>query len=809
MNDLKFAWRQLTKSPGFTLVAVLTLALGIGANTAIFNLINEFVLRPLAVKDPGALYALVLTDRTGDFADQRIPYPICQDYREQNQVFSDLLAYANVVGPTQVGGQTRFAAAQLVSANFFATLGIAPVLGRTFAPEENQGGVEARAVVLSYACWQSWFNGDPAVIGRVLTLRPNYTEPLICTIIGVAPAGFSGLDPQPAQLWAPARLEKSFKNSQPVNFRLVGRLARGTSVAQAGAALDSVAHNIADKYKGAVLPGYENEGVFRSDLKTQLRHAALGNWGAFRSYQVLRRATALGLGVAGFVLLIACANISNLLLARAEKRRREIAIRVALGAKRRQIVRQLLTESLLLSTLGGSAGMLFAVGLNHWLVALKPPEVELLTTATVDHRVASFTLLVALLAGFVFGTIPAWQAAKSDVNSMLKGDSAASEQTRGWRLRDLLAAGQIALSLVLLIGAGLCLRSFAGLQSSNPGFNVRDLVLVPLEFKNERPASIVPAYEELAQHLESRPGIRRVTYTTVQPMLGGGLSMPVQQIEGYTPQKDEFVVVEFTEVGPRYFETMGIPVVQTASQPLTPSNSVVWVNESFARRYWPGLAPLGKRVGPWVVQGLVKDSQIKNLTDRPGPYLYVQRLLPSASALTLVIQTDKDARGALGSLRSELARLNGDLDLSRLQSMQQIVRGTLVRERFMLLLLGGFAVSATVLAALGIYGVMSYLVTQRTRDLGIRIALGAQSWSVLGLVLGRGMRLTLVGVIVGLLVALATTRLLSSVLYGISPTDPLTLAVISLLLTTIALLACWIPARRASKIDPLEALRCE
>lgn len=806
-KDLRPALRMLRKNPGFTAVALMTLALGIGANTAIFSLINELVLRPLAVRDADELYALVLVERGGDFANQNIPYPIFEDYREQNRAFSDLFGYATVFAPMDVGEKSRFSTAQLVSANFFSVLGIVPALGRTFSAEEDRKGAQDRVAVLSHAGWQKWFAGDPQVVGKTLTLKPGFSTPLTFTIIGVAPSGFGGLEnPQP-EMWLPSRTEENFKRSQPVNFRLVGRLKKGSSRAQAIAALDVTAHNIAEKYKGAVLPGYETEGIFRSDLKTQLRHAALGNWGAFRPHEILRRATALAVGVAGLVLLIACANISNLLLARAEKRRKEIAVRIALGAKRTQILRQLITESLVLSLLGGGAGIFLAGGLNRLLVAFKPADVDLVVSATLDYRVAAFTLLVALLAGLAFGTIPAWQAAQSDVNFALKEDATASGKRRRWQIRDLLATGQIALSLVLLIGAGLCLRSFAELQTTNPGFDVRKLALAPVEFKDSPEASIGPIYNELARRLVSIPRISQVSYTQDVPMLGGGRSLPVQQIEGYEPQENEFMVVDFTEVGPGYFETMGIPIVQSANQLLAWDSPLVWINESFARKYWPGQAPIGKRVGPWIVNGVVKDSQIKNLTDKPGPYLYVQRMQPATRDLILVVRTAGEPGAAMAAIRSELLRVNKDLDVSRIQTMSKVVAGTFVRQRFMFLLLGGFAVTATALAALGIYGVMSYLVTQRTRELGIRLALGAKRWDLLGLVLSRGMLLTTAGIICGIFVALATTRVLSSALYGISATDPVTFGAISLLLGAVALLACWLPARRAANVDPMIALR--
>ncbi|PYK98193.1 MAG: hypothetical protein DME19_13455, partial [Verrucomicrobia bacterium] len=670
MNDLKLAFRQLLKNPGFTTVAVLTLAVGFGANTAVFSLVNEFLLRPLPVKDPEQLFGVVLIDRGGDYANQRIPFPVYRDYREQSRVFSELLAYAPVSAPMQIGDATRYVRIQLVSANFFSALGVVPASGRTFVAEDDRTPGQTPVAVISDSCWRDTFKADPMVIGKTFVLRPNYVEPLTCRIVGVAPAGFDGLDKFRPQVWLPGVMEEHFKRSMGVDFRLVRRLAPDVNRGQAVAELDVVAQNIARKYRGAVIPGYENEGIFRSDLKTQLRHAALGSWGAFKSHSVLRKATALAMGVVGLVLLIACANISNLLLARAARRRKEIAIRLSLGATRGQLLRQMLTESMALSLLGSGAGMLVAHWVNRLLLALKPGDLELVVQTDVDYRVVCFALFVAVLAGLIFGTAPAWQAARCDVNSALKDETAVVGSERSLHLRDLLAVGQIALCLVLLIGAGLCLRSFAALNAANPGFNVKNLVVVPLELQGHTEKSVGPFYQELAQRLESLPGIQSVSVAR--------------------PQKDEFIVVEFAEVGPNYFETMGIPVVQTPEMGLQQSGSLAWVNESFVRRYWPGQNPIGKRVGPFVVNGVVRDSQIKNLTDRPGPYLYLQSAELRSTSLTLIVKTDGNTRAAMATVRRELLKDNKDLDLSRMRTMRQILADSLVDQRFLLILLGGF-----------------------------------------------------------------------------------------------------------------------
>jgi len=810
MNDLKFAFRQLLKNPGFTIIAVLTLALGVGANTAIFGLINEQFLRPMRVKNPEELLGIVLIDRSGDYSRQRIPYPIYRDYEEQNRVFSELLAYAPIFSPIQAGEKERVATVHLVSANYFGALGVVPVKGRTFFAEDDQSAGQPLMGVISHALWQNHFQGDPAVVGKTFVLRPGYAQPLTCTIIGVAPPDFTGLDAERIpEVWLPAVMAEHFRKMLSVSFNLVGRLSPDVTREQATVAMDLVTHNIALKYGGLPLPGYGSEGVFRSDSKTELRHAALGSWGAFKPRHVVKRASMLAVAVVGLVLLIACANVSNLLLARAVKRRKEIAIRLSLGASRWQLLRQMLTESTLLSLVGGSMGILLAHWINKALVAFKPANLDLVVPMAVDHRVIGFTLLVSVFAGLIFGTAPAWQATACDLNAVLKDEALSLGRHRRFQMRDVLVAGQMALCLLLLIGAGLCGRSFTGLLAENPGFRSRDVIVLPLHLKGYTDKSVGPFYQELVQRLAALPGLSSATYTHFFPLLGGSQSLPVREIEGYTRQQDEFITIDFSEVGPNYFETLGIPLSQPADTVLQPDVDVVWINESFARRYWPGQAPVGKRVGPWTINGVVKDSQIRNLTDKPGPHLYLQTAQPQFTSLVLMLRTSGDAKAMMAAVRQELFRSNPDFDLTRMQTMRHVLARSLRNQQFLVALLGGLALTATLLAALGIYGVMSYSVSQRTREIGIRLAVGAQRGNVLALILRQGMLLTMVGSALGLLAALATTRVLASVLYGVSPTDLPTFIAIVLLLTAVAFVACWLPARRAGQVDVMKLLRAE
>jgi putative ABC transport system permease protein len=808
MNEFKFAGRQLLKNLGFTTVAVLTLALGIGANTAIFGLINELLLRPLPVREPADLMGVVLVDPAGDVAGQRIPHPIFRDYQEQSrEVFRELAAYARVFAPVEIGDESRFTVAQLASANYFSTLGVGPALGRFFVPEDDRAAEQAAVVVLSHTCWQNWFHADPAVIGRTVVFRPAYVEPLTGTIVGVAPANFGGIEQPEPQFWIPAVMEEHFKRAASVNFRMIGRLKPPITPRRAVAALNVVAQAVAASHAGRALPGYENEGVFRSDLHTELRHAALGTWGAFRPRAALRKARQLALGVAALVLLIACANIANLLLARAERRQKVTALHLSLGASRGRILRLMLTETLLLAFLGGAAGLLAAQWGNQLLMALKPREVDLLVSTTIDLRVLSFSFLLALSSGLMIGSIPAWRGSRQDPILALKGRVGVSGH--GLRLSGWFASVQMALSLVLLIAAGLCLRSLAGLLASDPGFNTRNLVVAPVDFKSLPEGSAPAPYRELIRRLTAFPGVKSVSWTRVFPLLEGGMSVPVDAIQGYEPKPDEFLSVEFTQVGPAYFETLGMPVAVAPDHPLTSQGTLVWVNEAFVRRYWPGQNPVGRRVGPWSVAGVVKDGRIKNLWDKPGPYLFVQQSGPKVPSGILMIRTAGNPNSVLNSVRAELKAMDPVLDLSRIKTMRQIVRQSLVGQQFVLTLLGGFALCALALAIIGTYGVMSYLVTQRTRDIGICMALGAGRANIAGWVMRQGLALALAGLALGLAGAWAATRLLAGTLFEISPTDPITFVAISTLLVGAASLACWLPARRAAKVDPMEALRYE
>lgn len=810
-SDLKLACIQLLKNPGYTLVSVLTLAVGIGANTALFGMLNELLLRPLPVQEPEQLLGVVLIDHSGDFADQSIPYPILQDYRVQmDGVFREFAAYAPIYCLLEGSGGPEYASIELATPGYFSTLGIKPSVGRFYEESVDPSTDQGPVAVLSHVAWQGWFNGDPSVIGQTVILRPAYADPVHATVIGVAPEGFRGIGRATPQLWLPAVLEKHFKDAAPVNFRMVGRLAEGVQRRQAESALDVVAKSIASQHGGRPLPGYENEGLFRSDLRTELRHAALGSWGAFRSHSPLRKARLLAFGVSALVLLIACANIANLTLARAESRRRVTAIRLSLGAGRVCLLRSALLESLLLSAAGGVAGLILAHAANRLLLAFRPPNIELLVRTNPDLRVVGFCFAAALISGLLVGLLPAWRISQQDPNLALR-DLRGQPHASGARIRNAFAIVQVALSLVLVIGAGLCLRSFAGLLTADPGFQADRLVVARLDFSSGHESEGSSRYRLLVDRLTSLPGVESVSWSRVFPLLpmGGGISAPVEQIEGYEPRENEFLRVEFTEVAPGFFETMGMGVAKPPARPLDAAGTLVWVNESFAQRYWSDQEPIGRRVGNWEIDGIVKDAQVKNLWDPPTPFLYLQRAEPDVRSGIITIRTKTRPGALLNQVRNVLLAMDPELDLLEVTTMRDALGQSLRAQKFMVLLLGICAVCAVLLALIGIYGVISYLVSQRTREIGIRMALGAEPQSIVAVILRHGSWLTALGLGLGLMGAWGATRMLGSVIYNVSPTDPLTFAVVAALLATAALIACWLPARRASRIDPMNALRTE
>jgi predicted permease len=823
-QDLRSGVRMLKKSPGFTFVAVLSLALGIGANTAIFTIINAVFLHPLPVQEPAQLAEMFTRDTktvnaNANFQLTATSLPNYEDYRDQNTVFTGLAATTFPI-PVNWGGQAepQQLLASMVSPNFFDVLGVKAYRGRTFFPDEGKKIGADPVVVLSYALWAKQFGSDPNVVGQTISL--NATS---FTIIGVSPPNFKGIVSlaQPDVLWVPLSMRdyvltgqlKELENHRRMRWiNIVGRLKPNVTVDQARPAMKTIASALEKEYPR------DNPG--RTCELYPLNQSALG----INQRAQFSLAGGVLMGVVGLVLLIACVNLANLLLAQAAKREKELTLRAALGAGRFRLVRQLLTESTLLSLVGGSAGLLIAFWGRKLLWSFRPPflpdgSIDL----SFDSRVLFFTLAISVLTGFVFGIIPALKASNTDLNEVLKAGGRGG--TMGWahnRMRSLLVVSEIALALVALIGAGLFLRSMQRAQEINIGFEAKNLFMYNFDLGALRyePEHGQQFFRDALERVKSVPGVADATVSS-NGILGGGnggISGTVFREGEQTDPNNRGTLVNFDDVMPGYFAALHIPTL--SGRDLTDfdresTQQVVVINKAMADLVWPGQDPLGKHftivVDPhqYEVIGVVGTTIIGAVGEDPQPVAYIpmrQQYSPQASIL---VRTTGNPEAVMGAVRAQVNQLDRNLALTNGQTVEQLLAQGLWAARMGAVLLGLFGLLALILASIGIYGVLSYSVTQRTSEIGIRMALGAQSKQVLKLVLRQGMLLAGVGVLVGLAIALPITRFASTLLYGVSVWDPVTYIAITLLLMAVAFLACYVPARRATRIDPLVALRFE
>ncbi len=821
-QDLRYGARMLLKQPSFTLITVLTLALGIGANGVIFSLVNALLLRPLPVDKPAELAAVFTSDySSGDFGASS--YPDYVAFRDRNQSFAGLVAYQPQPLSLNVDGANERAFGEIVSANYFTVLGLKPALGRGFLPEEDQRPGAAAVAVVSHKLWQTRFGGNAATVGRNVKLNG---QPF--TIVGVAPQNYGGLLRGLAvDWWVPVMMaDQLVPGSHNLTERgnrglfIMGRLKPGVTVEQAQADFKNVGAQLYREWPQA----WEN-------IRREGRTISLVSESAARVMPGMRTPLvifmALLLTVVGLVLLIACANVANLLLARAAARRKEIAIRLSLGAGRARLIQQLLTESVLLALLGGVAGLALATWGADLLMAFKPPvPFPLEINLHGDWRVFGFMFGLSLLTGIVFGLVPALAAARPDVTSALKDDGGAANARGGrGRLRGALVVVQVALSLLLLICAGLFLRSLRNASTIDPGFDADNLLALTMDLEqqgyDEVRGKIFTA--QLLDRVRALPGVVAASLADDLPLSLGGSRRGVT-IEGYAAQPGEDMEIHSSKVAPGYFETLRIPLLQGRTfeaQDRAAAPGVVLVNEAFARRYWPGQPPLGKHIQMGSVRsgvndapaltvvGVVKDGKYTSLGEEATPFLYLNLAQQYAASPTLIVRTSGNPTDWLAAVRSEVTTLDKSLPLFDVKTMRQHLGIALLPARLAGSVLGIFGLIALLLAAAGIYGVMAYAVAGRTREIGIRMALGADSFAVLRLVVQQGMTLVLIGLALGLAAAFALTHLLKSFLFGVSTADPVTFAGIVGLLTLVALAACWIPARRATQVDPLVALRCE
>jgi macrolide transport system ATP-binding/permease protein len=818
LQDVRYGLRMLVKNPALTAVAAISLALGMGANTTIFSLINAAFLRPLPVEKPHELIMIYTSDFSGP-AHGSSSYPDYLDIRDKTGVFSGVLASSVQPLSMSSGGQTERVSGEIVTGNYFSLLGVKPVLGRNFLPEEDQTPGAHPVALVSYGLWQRRFGSDPNVVGQLLTLNG---EPV--TIVGVAPDGFPGLQRMfPVDLWIPmmtlSRLSGGRDRLSERGSRwltLVGRLGPAATVAQAQTSLTVLAGQLKETY-GSTWVDVKGQGrriTAVPESKARVHPRMRGDIAGFMG---------LLMAVVGLVLLIACANVANLLLARATGRQKEIAIRLSLGAGRARLVRQLLTESILLSLLAGGFGLLIAFWTSNMLLAFKPPIAFPITLdLTPDIRVLGFTGILSLLTGVIFGLAPALQTSRPDLVPALKDEAGAFAMVqRRPGMRNAFVVTQFALSLLLLIGAGLFLRSLRNAYSIDPGFDPDNVLTmsVNLQLNGYSETRGKQFSRQLSDRLQELPGVISATLSAFPPLTPLFGSRRRVVVAGYNPRPGEDMEFHYNIVGPEYFQTLRIPLLSGRAftvQDGQGAPGVLIVNETFARRFWPGQDPLGKRLsvtGPQgtllEVIGIARDGKYITLGEDPKPFFYLPALQHYNSRVTVLARTAGDPKGMLAGVRQEIRALDPNLPVTEVSTLMEYLGVSLYPARAAAALLAILGLVALLLASVGIYGIMSYSVGRRAREIGIRMALGAQRRDVLGLVVGQGMKVIGVGVAMGLAGAFALTRFLSSWLYGISATDPVTFAGTPLLLAGVALVASYLPARRAARVDPIVALRYE
>jgi predicted permease len=825
IQDLRFGVRMLIKHKGFTAVAVLALALGIGANTAIFSVVNALLLRSLPVKDPDELILLSSGGLKGP--QYSLSYPLYEQLRDGGRSFSGLFAATSIWKTPVIAGGTEaeFIRVQGVTGNFFSVLGLSAVRGRTLVAEDDQAGNPRPVVVISYSFWQRRFGADPAAIGKTVT-SSNYPfngRPL--TIVGVTPPGFFGFQPgEHPDLWWPVQMATArlLKANEPA-MHLMGRLPAGVNHRQAQAEFDLIFQRyLAEDNKSRAYMTEPERRAFL-DQKLELQPGAAGYTDLSLRY---RRLLFLLLMAVGLVLLIACANVASLLLARAAARKRELTVRSALGARRLRLVRQLLTESIMLAALGGLLGLLLAQAGTRVLQVLMRLEADPVSfNVAPDASVLLFTLGVSLLTGLLFGLAPALRASRIDLALARTGagGSVAGDASRQ-RLSQALVVVQVALSLVLLIGAGLFVRTLLKLKATDAGFNRENVVVFNLDFTQRLDSPRVAALnKELLARLETLPGVTAASMSDTFLLDQSPRGMRII-VEGSAVRPDNAPFCDFFMISRRFFETTGTSLVNGrlfgpqdersagSSNAEVPRAAVI--NQAMARRYFGDANPLGRRFysifqpeQKYEIVGVVKDMRYKSLREASSATFYVLQNPGYSVTFALLMTSEPGAMDA--NIRAVVRDVEPTVRVRDLRSMNEVVNTSLHQERVVAQLGGFFSLFALALACLGLYGVLSFAVVQRTREIGVRIALGAQRKDVLALVVGQGLRLAMLGLVLGLVTALAVTRFVASLLYGVTATDPVTFAGVSLLLLVVAGLASWLPARRATKLDPMTVLRHE
>jgi len=808
-QDVRYGVRMLLKAPSISIVATIALALGIGANAAIFSVVNAVLLRPLPFANSEQLMNVWETDSVRGYKRGSASYPNFVDWREQNHVFDHISTYHNNdFIMTGRGESTRLQGA-VVNADLFPLLGVSPVIGRGFLPAEDNPGEGGRVVVLSQALFQKRFNSDPNIVNQSMVLDGK-----TYTIVGVMPGAFQfPVQNDPVELWTTVALDREGKD--PITeergahyMQVIARLKPGVSKEQAQAEMTAISARLEQQYP--------DKDLHKSTSVESTLESLVGD---------IRPALLILLGAVGFVLLIACANVANLLLARAMTRQKEMAIRSALGASRLRVVRQLLTESVILALAGGLLGLVLAVWWSDLLVALGKNNIPRALQVGLDWRVLGFTLLVSVLTGVVFGLVPALHSSKTELTESLKeGGRSGGEGARRNRIRGVLVVGELAIAVVLLVGAGLLIQSLWRLRQVSPGFESENLLtfVVGIPEVKYPVAKQAQFYHDLVARIESLPGVRSAGSVIPLPLSGDAFSISFET-EGRPVAKGDQPSADFFAVEPGYFKTMGISMLK--GREFTDRDDkggppVVVVNQAFAKKFFPNEDAVGKRIKPGIstdtdepamreIIGVASDIRNRNLSSDLRAGYYVPAAQIPFNQMTLVVRTTNDPHSLITAVQNEVHAMDNELPVFNIKTMDEYISGTVAGPRFNATLLVIFAAVALVLTIVGLYGVMSYSVAQRTNEIGIRMALGAQAGDVLRLIVSQGFKLVLLGLALGLAGALGLTRVISSLLFGVTSKDPYTFAAVAIILAVVALIACYIPARRATRLDPLGALRYE
>ncbi|MGH9970960.1 MAG: ABC transporter permease [Pyrinomonadaceae bacterium] len=797
-RDVRYGVRSLLKRPAFTLFAVITLALGIGANTAIFSVVNAVLLRPLPYRDSERIVTLWQNNAKAGVPRNDVSPANFLDWREQSRSF-EAMAGVEPFGFSLIGnGEPERFPAWLVTEGFFETLGSSALHGRTFSAEDYRPGNE-RVVVISQSLWQRRFGGDQNLIGQKLTLNG---QPY--SVVGIMPAEFQF--PPDREVWAPRVLRESDRQLRgPTYWNVIARLKPGTTVDQAQGEMSGIAARLASEYPDT------NGGMGATVVL--LSEQLTGH---------VRSALWILLGAVGFVLLIACGNVANLLLVRGAERQREFAIRSALGAARVRLVRQLLTESLLLALLGGVGGLLLGSWGVRLILAFNSAKIPRIESVNVDARVMLFALAVSVLTAIIFGLIPATQFSRPNLQSTLKeGERGAVGGSTGYWVRNSLVVAEVAVALVLLTGAGLLVRSFVALQQVDPGFDKERLLALQVFLSRtyQKPEQITGFFDQTLEKVQSVPGVQSAALVSSPPFVNLEQDAPFTIHGRPGPPKGKEPSAFYIEVSNDYLSTMSVPVRRGrffTKFDKEDSAQVVVINETMARRFFPDEDPVGKRLTVMFDQtvereivGVIGDVLHSGLDANPRPEMFVTYHQSPTVQMTFVVKTTADPAAVLPAVKTAIRQINPNQTFSKTATMDQLVNDSLRQRRFNLFLLVSFAVLALTLAGIGVYGSINYSTRQRTHEIGLRMALGAQAGDVMRLIMGQGLVLALTGIGLGLMASLALTRLMKGLLFGVSANDPVTLIAISMLLTVIGLFASWIPARRATRVDPLVALRYE